>query len=727
MGEEDRSADGLERRLADASRRLLAAAARPGAPDAPDARGLRQLAGTLDRWMQAAALSRWFRTSGSDVVTSPGVEVELVAQVGSAVRLRATHVVFEVAGRAVARVPLEADRVDVRASYVPDRPGVAPIVVRAVDRHGRTVAGARGEEVGRLFVFEDAPVVAVALFEATSPAGDVDPRVARALEPWREAGFEPVYLATIPPDGLVDLRRRMEAAALPAGPILVPPELSHGFRDLGVDFRATFASIVVRRVRARGVPVVAVLGAAGGRAPAALGGCEAFDWAPPASPRTLARLREVAGALRRAHRASGGGVEFRVEQMTGAPVVPGNAVRVEFDGRRARTRWFELVEGAERTIHLQTYIFRSGRFADELGARLVQRAREGVSVRILVDGLYGAPEAVIGRNGVLRILGEEPNVDVRLRDPVAVSPTDPRVWKHRDHRKILVVDGRVATVGGRNVGDEYFTGFDEVAVGDWTPSERVPWLDAHAEVEGPAAALLDRAFVDAWTAQAGGAGSAPFVTTGAHRAGDACVRIVLHDGLGDGRALGLFEALFDGAKDRILVVNDFPVTETLADALLRARRRGVRVVLLTGSAVARRGDGRMLPGVVHRELFEYMTKDRFEPLLRRGIEIREYVAPRHRRIVCAGGFVRPYVHAKVVVVDGEHATVGSANLDATASYWEREANLVLHGAEVVAPVEAAVEAMLEDALVVDPASPEWIAESAFRRIARAVWPDTLYS
>ena len=122
-----------------------------------------------------------------------------------------------------------------------------------------------------------------------------------------------------------------------------------------------------------------------------------------------------------------------------------------------------------------------------------------------------------------------------------------------------------------------------------------------------------------------------------------------------------------------------------------------------------------------------MTKDRFEPLLRRGIEIREYVAPRHRRIVCAGGFVRPYVHAKVVVVDGEHATVGSANLDATASYWEREANLVLHGAEVVAPVEAAVEAMLEDALVVDPASPEWIAESAFRRIARAVWPDTLYS
>ncbi|RMG97987.1 MAG: phosphatidylserine/phosphatidylglycerophosphate/cardiolipin synthase family protein [Deltaproteobacteria bacterium] len=723
----DPSPDALERRVVEATRKLLSAPGRDAPGADVDAGGLRQLSGVLERWVHAAALSRWFRTSGSDVVGTPGTEVELSAQIGTAVRLRAAKVAFEIEGRVVAEAPIESDRPDVRASYVPERDGVWPIHVRALDAQGAVVAGSRAEETGRLFVLDDTPVLAVSLFDVVAPDGSIDGRVARRLEPWRKAGFVIVYLGAVGPEGIVDLRTRIAAASLPEGAILAPAELAHRFQDLGVDFRATFAAIAIRRARARGVPIVGLLGSLPGWSAAQVADCPAFDWDFQVPSEVIARRAEHARVLRAEHRKTGGDVGFRIEQMTGARAIEGNAVAVEFDGHRARRRCFELVEGAQRSIHLQTYMFRSGRFADELGARLVRRARAGVRVRVLVDGLYGAPEAVIGRFGVLRLLGQEPNVDVRLRDPVAVPRIDPRVWKHRDHRKILVVDGERAMVGGRNVGDEYFTGFDEVAVGDWTPSERVPWLDAHAEVEGPAAAAFERAFIDAWLAHAPDDQLGGFVAAHPRVCGDVVARAVLHEGLGDARALGLFEAMFDGATSRIVIVNDFPVTEALADALYRARRRGVRVTLLTGSAVARRGDGKMLPGVVHRELFEYMTKDRFEPLLRHGIEIFEYVAPRHDRIVCAGGFVRPYVHAKVVVVDGEHATIGSANLDATASYWEREANIVIHGRDAVAPVASAIDRMLADAIVLDPNSPEWTSETAFRRIARAVWPSALYS
>ncbi len=717
--------DAIERRLSDAARRLLAQRASGAGSAADEGSAVAQIAEKIHRWMDAASMMRWFRTAGSDVLTAPGAEVELSAVVGPAVRLRAEQVVFEVAGRVVATAPIEPDRADVRASFVPAEAGVFPVIVRAVDREGRTVAGARGEEVARVFVVEDRPVVVAALFDVVDADGRVDARALGALDPWARAGVTVAYLTDVPPDRLVDLRGQMTRSPAPDGPILAPPELSQRVRALGVDFRTTFGAMAIRRARARGVAIEAVVGLEPTEALVRRLGCPVYDWDTRPTEADLTGVRGRGRRHRRRLREEEE-AEFRVEQMTGAAAIDGNAVQVTFDGRAARTRWFELIESAQRTIHMQTYIFRAGRMADEIGARLVRRARAGVRVRILVDGLYGAPEAVLGRFGVLKILGDEPNVEVRLRDPVPFSRPSAQAWKHRDHRKILVIDGRVGIVGGRNIGDEYFGSFDEIAVGDWTPSDRIPWLDAHAEVRGPVAGALERAFVDAWTAQGDGDREG-FVTDARGRAGETRVRVVLHEGLGDPTAVGLFEALFDAARERILVVNDFPVTELLADVLVRARRRGVRVVMLTGSAVARRGDGKMLPGSVHRELFEYMTKDRLEPLLRRGVEIFEYVAPPHERIVCTGGVVRPYVHAKVVTVDGRHATIGSANLDATTSYWEREANLVVHGAEAVGPIEAAIEGMLSRSRLLDPTSEEWAAETAFRRLARAVWPDALYS
>lgn len=719
--------EGLERRVLDALRGLLATRPEDDAhePSAVESM-VRGVAGSVDRWVQAASMSRLFQAVGHDEITAPGHEVELVAAVGPAVRMRASALAFEVDGIRVGTQPIGPEP-EVRLLYTPDRPGAFLVTVHALERGGAVVAGSRGEEVGLLHVVADAPVAAVdlapLLVESTDPL-----HLARDLV---ERGWQLCYLGLARPEQLTMARARLRELGLPPGAVLLPPEVGADLRTLGVDFAQVFAAITLRRARSRGVPVVLALSARGS------------EWSLPEVPvlspdasRSMAHDQvahaEVhARSFAREHRAAhdaGDAVGWKIEQMTGAHAVPGNTAKLELDNRRARQRVFELLDGARASVDVQSYILRDGPFMDQFAARLVRRARAGVRVRLLVDGLYGAQDVWVSRNPVVATLGQEPGIEVVARDPLPQAERiDARVLKHRDHRKLLVVDGTVAIVGGRNLGDEYFTGFDEVAVGDWTPSERVPWLDAHMEITGPLVAEVRAAFDRAWQRAGGHASPTSSPSTLLEPTGDCLARLVLHDGLGDSRALGLYEALFEGARERIWLLNDFPVVHSLALSLRRAMARGVDVVMLTGSAVARRGDGTLLRGSLHRELFEHMTKERLEPLLRAGLVAYEVLTPPSPLIVCAGGRVRPYVHGKLVVVDGQHASCGSANLDATASYWEREANVVIHGEAHVGPIEEELRALAARSARIDPGSEGWRREATQRKLAARLWPDTLYS
>ncbi|MGB1277321.1 MAG: phospholipase D-like domain-containing protein, partial [Nannocystaceae bacterium] len=301
-------------------------------------------------------------------------------------------------------------------------------------------------------------------------------------------------------------------------------------------------------------------------------------------------------------------------------------------------------------------------------------------------------------------------------------------FKRRNHRKIIVVDGEVAIVGGRNCSDEYYIGFDEVAITDWTPHERIPWLDAHVEIHGPLVGEVQRAFMDVWKQSNG-----PVVEhedplfPALKPAGTTTARLVLHEGLVDTNTLGAYEALIDGAAKHLYILNDFPILATLRDALLRALARGVRVELLTGSGLARRGDGQMLPGPLPRELFEYMTKHRLEPLIHAGARAYEYTTPPLPGIVATGDVVRPYVHAKVMTADGQFASVGSANLDVTASYWEDEANIVIEDPPLVRTLEEKLDQLIAGSYRLDPESAYWRREASKREVASRLWPESLYS
>src|SRR5690606_5293012 len=203
------------------------------------------------------------------------------------------------------------------------------------------------------------------------------------------------------------------------------------------------------------------------------------------------------------------------------------------------------------------------------------------------------------------------------------------------------------------------------------PHQRIPWLDAHIELDGPLVADVQRSFLATWLEQDGPPpGDLAELMPELSPAGSSRGRLVVHRGLADANGLAMYEAMLDVAVDRVIIVNDYPIVSTLERAILRLLARGVRVDLLTGSAAARRDDGSMFPAHIHRVLFEHMVKARLEPLMLAGVRVYEYTTTPAPAVVARGGRVRPYVHAKIVSVDGKVCSIGSANLDATASFWE---------------------------------------------------------
>jgi phosphatidylserine/phosphatidylglycerophosphate/cardiolipin synthase-like enzyme len=135
----------------------------------------------------------------------------------------------------------------------------------------------------------------------------------------------------------------------------------------------------------------------------------------------------------------------------------------------------------------------------------------------------------------------------------------------------------------------------------------------------------------------------------------------------------------------------------------------------------------MFPAHIHRILFEHMVKARLEPLMLAGVNIYEYTAAPGPNVVARGGRVRPYVHAKIVSTDGKLCSIGSANLDATASYWEREANVLVEDPAVVRAVEAELAQLCARGMPLDPSGEQWRREGLLRELASQLWPETLYS
>jgi cardiolipin synthase len=292
-----------------------------------------------------------------------------------------------------------------------------------------------------------------------------------------------------------------------------------------------------------------------------------------------------------------------------------------------------LIGEAERWVHFENYIIRDDatgrRFADALS----ERAREGVRVRVLYDafGSWGTSAAYWNR---LRRAGAE----VRAFNPLFRGR--PFHLLRRDHRKLLVVDGDRAMVGGLCIGNEW--------AGD--PSRgRQPWRDTMIALRGPAAAGLDATFGRVWR-RAGDPLPGEEFNGSPAEAGPTAIRVV--EGVPDGarawRAVGL---LFTTASERLWLTDAYLVAPaTLFAGLVDAARDGVDVRIL-------------VPGPTDIAVVRAMTRIGYRDLLNAGVRLFEWQGP--------------MLHAKTLVADRQWVRVGSSNINVSSLLANYELDVVV--------------------------------------------------
>ena len=470
------------------------------------------------------------------------------------------------------------------------------------------------------------------------------------------------------------------------------------------------------------------------------GGAVLRDGAPPDLPVAAAdaRARRVMAHLVAAgHPIAGGWVRGvlepaprgdRLEVLTGAPRTEAARIALLWDNREARLRRLALFDAATQTIDLQTYQVLDDVAAREIELALARAAARGVRVRVLADAVWSARGAVDTVSPSLGRLSEAPGLEVRLVRPFSGVPGIEDL-KRRDHRKVLVVDGRVAILGGRNLGDPYLRGFEEVPVWRTSRSDDVPWLDLDVELEGPVVTGLVHAFEGAWdpAQRVGEVGDAPVPDPLAAplHAERVPVRLVNHKGLRDAYTLDLYRDLIDGAASTLSIVNTFPLQFELLTALDRAIDRGVAVRVLVGNVRPLYGKRQPFAGGTARDLANSVIHGRLDELVAAGAAVHEYAITPHPGWDPSLERVLPHVHAKCISADGQRFTVGSANLDITAAYWESEVVLLVEDAAQTARLDAQLDGFFAASPRIEADDPRWQERARSRKWLAKNWPSAL--
>jgi cardiolipin synthase A/B len=345
-----------------------------------------------------------------------------------------------------------------------------------------------------------------------------------------------------------------------------------------------------------------------------------------------------------------------IEAHTGAPVVTGNVAEVLQNGETIFPALLREIRSARHRIALEQYTWEEGPVAGDIAAALAERAAAGVEVAVLLDA-FGSRWIPPEHLEVMRAAG--------CRFVFARPLSQLATLNNRDHRRVLVVDGRVGFAG-------------DVGFGRWWAGDgrtRDHWRATHVRVEGPIVAHLERAFAEQWHDATGLAWDA---TAPPPPRGAVVAQVVPSAPLQGRFGVHAMLRLAVAAARRTLYITGpyFLPDESLLEDLRQAARRGVRVVLLG-------------PGPADANLVRGLTRRRLAALLRDGVEVYEYLPAR--------------LHTKSVVVDGSWATLGSANLDNRSFALNAELNLALADREVARRLEAALARDLTDARRMDEA------------------------
>jgi len=337
-----------------------------------------------------------------------------------------------------------------------------------------------------------------------------------------------------------------------------------------------------------------------------------------------------------------------------SPLVLGNKVTLLQNGPATHAAMFAAIRAATDHINLETYIFDDGELGRQFAELLLERQAAGVQVNVLYDSVGGlmTPQSFFDelRDGGVQVLEF---------NPVNPLTRNRKTWlmNNRDHRKQLLVDGRVAFIGGVNISDSYTS----------TPSGKramqehgqeatldIGWRDTHVQIEGPVVAEFQKLFMDSWTRQKGPQLAAHQYFPELHPAGDEIVRAIgsVAEDEESPIYLTMVSAISRAEREVHLTVAYFAPDGKLLGALIEAARRGVAVKLV-------------LPSYTDSWAIFHLGRSYYMKLLKAGVEIHE----RHGAVM----------HAKTAVIDGVWSTIGSSNLDLRSFLHNDEINAVVLG------------------------------------------------
>jgi cardiolipin synthase len=322
---------------------------------------------------------------------------------------------------------------------------------------------------------------------------------------------------------------------------------------------------------------------------------------------------------------------------------------VHTNGDDALPAMVAAIERARERVSLETYNFEDGEIAARFTEALARAAQRGVNVRLVFDSV-GSKKA--SRKDIDRL--EDAGCHIGWVNPIvsySISEAN-----YRTHRKALVIDGRVAFVGGMGIGDHYWKDTEEYA----------RWRDTQVELRGPAVTDVEAAFNQNWILTGGVVD--PVVRPAEAQPAGTAQSIVVWSSRQSGfnEMKLLFLMAIAGARHTIDIESPYLITDESSEWTLReARKRGVRIRFLVDGD---KTDARAV---------KFASRGQYEKLLEQGIEIAEYQPT--------------MMHAKVALIDGVFSIVGSANFDNRSLELNDELSVAVFDRAMNARLEADFE------------------------------------
>ena len=349
------------------------------------------------------------------------------------------------------------------------------------------------------------------------------------------------------------------------------------------------------------------------------------------------------------------------QAIVGTPLVAGNRAVLLEDGPATYRAMLAAISAAKDHINLETYIIEDDEMGRQFADLLLARQAAGVQVHLIYDsvGCIRTPREFFERL-------KEGGVQVLEFNPV--NPlTAKKGWQvnNRDHRKLLLVDGRTAFIGGINISNVYSSGSSPTRSTPSSPKSG-GWRDTQIQIDGPVVAEFQKLFLATWEKQHGPPLAGKNYFPALSPRGNELVRSIgsSYDDPHSLIYLTLISAITNAEKSVHLTNAYFVPDPQILRALLDAARRGVDVTLI-------------LPALSDSNLVFHAGRSYYTELLAAGVKIYE-----------RGGGV---LHSKTVVIDGVWSCIGSTNLDWRSFLHNDEVNAVILGPEFAQQMQAMFE------------------------------------